>query len=121
MNKQQLTNLLGAGTISALAVALALMFGGRGTQADNAIPAQDTNAVTEVVTADSYNALIEQNAQLQEAVDVLQARETQYQEQITAAQVALDAQANVDGYTEGAYEEDEEYEEHEEHKEDDDD
>lgn len=116
MNKQQLTNLLGAGTISALAVALALMFGGRGPQTADTVPAQDTtNVVTEV------DPLAEQNAQLLEAVEVLQAREVDYQTQLTTAQEALNAQVVTEvSYAEGE-EADETDEEEESEEEDDDD
>jgi hypothetical protein len=123
MNKQQITNLLGASTISAVAVGLALMFGGGGN-AQSATPAPSVeNVMTEVVTADSYNALVEQNAQLQQAVETLKDRETQYQTQLTLAQEALDQQAiaaETSYAAGGEYDEEEEYEaehddEHEAH------
>ena len=128
MDKQKLVNLLGASTVTAVLLIIMLAFGGEwnggGSTAVDAASAPDTNV--QVVPIDSYNALEQENEQLQEALDTMIDREAQYQTQLDQANQLLDeaaAPAYEEEYEEEAYEEyeDEDDDEEEEYEDDDDD
>ena len=112
MTKQQMTNLIGAGTIAAIMLIIALAFGG-GNSKPIMAETGDDNVAGEVITTDT--ALQTENAQLKEAVQVLQEREAQFTEQINLANEQLNANSYGEGeeYEEGEEEEGEEYDEDE--------
>ncbi|MGB1252203.1 MAG: hypothetical protein ACPG8W_16405 [Candidatus Promineifilaceae bacterium] len=122
MTKQQMTNFIGAGTIAALMLIIALTFGGwNNSKTADAAPSSNNNVAGEaVVMPDS--GLQAENAQLKEAVQLLQEREVQFTEQINLANEQLSANSGGYGEEGEAYEEEheEEYEEYEEEEEDDD-
>lgn len=102
-NHKRLTNILIAGTLTALVLAVFLAFRGEGT----AVAAADTGTDTPVVAAASstdmtalqaqVETLQAQNEQLRATVTTLQEREAQYQQQIESANETineLSAQAN---------------------------
>ena len=118
MTKQQMTNLIGAGTIAAIMLIIALVFsGGNNANTAGADPGGGITTATEVIVDP---ALQTENMQLKEAVQVLQEREAQFTEQINLANEQL---ATSSGYGEGAegeeYEEEEYEEEEEEYEEED--
>lgn len=120
MNKQQIANLLGAGTITVLVVALLMLFNfGESDPTADAATGSDPNTAVQVVPLDDYNALQSENDQLQEALQTMQDRELQYQTQLDAANNALNQSASSSSYS-GEYEEyeddDHEEYEHEEHE-----
>jgi len=108
VNKKQIMNLLGAGTVTALLVVTGLLFGGRSF--DMEVADNETGIVqTLMVSGDS--SLEAENAQLRDAVIELQQREEQYVAQIEQANQLL--QENNNAYA-GEAEYEEEYEECEE-------
>ena len=124
MDKKQIANLLGAGTLTGLVLASVLLFGqgqlDASAAADNTAASQP--AIVEVAAPSTDGDPLQvQNDQLQEALQTMQEREAAYQEQIELANEALAEQAanSAPAYSE-EYEEDEheegEYEE-EEHEE----
>ena len=105
MNKQQIANLLGAGTITVLVVALLMLFNfGESNSTADAATGSDSNTAVQVVPLDDYNALQSENDQLQEALKTMQDREMQYQTQLDAANNALNQSASSASYS-GEYEE----------------
>ena len=113
MTKQQMTNLIGAGTIAAIMLIVAITFGGGDRSAVNASNDGNSNATGEVVVMPDPELQAE-NAQLKEAIQILQEREAQFTEQINIANEQLAANNG------GAYGEGGEMEEMEEEEEDDD-
>ena len=110
MNKKQLTNLLGAGTITGFILALVLMFSNGDVQGQTAvIPATDQPGITEVVPLADYNQLAAENDQLALDLQTMQGREAQYEAQLTQANDLL---AQPQTYAGGEHEEPE----HEEHE-----
>lgn len=129
MDKKQLANLLGAGTLTGLILASILLFGqGRLNDSSSALETQTMSnpvivEVEQPVTDPNAAALQAQNEQLQEALQTMQERETAYQEQIDIANQALAEQAaNTAPAYEGEMEEEEEeeFEEEDDEEEDDD-
>lgn len=119
MNRQQMTNLIGAGTITGVLLLIAFLFGG-GPRIGNAQAAQSSPQTVQIEAAPQDAApqdaatLAQQNAELRQAVDTLLAREQQYADQLQQANDALAQQAAPAG--EYGYEEDEEHEEYEEYE-----
>ena len=119
MTKQQMTNLIGAGTIAAIMLIVAIAFGSGNRNAVNANNDGNSNPTDDVVVMPDAELQAE-NAQLKEAIRVLQEREAQFTEQINIANEQL--AANSGGYGEGGeMEEMEEEDDDEEDDEDDDD
>ncbi len=122
MNKQQITNLLGAGTVTGLMVAAALFFGGGlGSQPDTVAANANPPIViaAEGIATDSVTA---ENAQLREAVQLLQGREGEYRAQIEQANILLaENAAQAQGYEGEAYEyeDEDDYEDDDEYEDDD--
>ena len=110
MTKQQITNVIGAGTLAALVLIIGLVFGSNG-QSSSAEPIVPNTSI--VTVTDAPSALESENAQLKETIAILQDREAQFVEQINIANEQL---ATGYGAGEGEYEEDE-YEEGEDHDE----
>ena len=120
MNKKQLSNILGAGTITGFILALMLLFNSGGVQGETAVlPTSSPSGITEVVPMENYTQLQAQNDQLVQDLQTMQDRELQYEAQITTAN-ELTAQQDAAAQQNGRYDDDdyEEHEEHEEHKED---
>ena len=107
MNKNQLTNLIGAGTIAAMMLILGLVFSGSGNLA-SANP--DTSPAVAEMASTADSTLQAENQNLRETVQLMQEREALMIEQINIANEQLAAPA----YGEGDYEGHEEGEEHEE-------
>ena len=117
MNKKQLSNILGAGTITGFILALMLLFNNGDVQGETAVlPTTSPSGITEVVPMENYSQLQAQNDQLVQDLQVMQSREQQYEAQITTANEMM-AQQSAAAQQTGNY--DDEYEEHEEHEEDD--
>ena len=113
MNKKQLSNILGAGTITGFILALMLLFNNGDVQGETAVsPATTTSGITEVVPMENYSQLQAQNNQLVQDLQVMQSREQQYETQITTANELMAQQSAAAQQTGN-------YEEHEEHEEDD--
>ena len=110
MNKNQLTNLIGAGTIAAMMLILGLVFSGSGNLA-SANP--DTSPAVAEMASTADSTLQAENQNLRETVQLMQEREALMIEQINIANEQLAAPA----YGEGDYEGHEDYEEGEEHEE----
>ena len=116
MNKKQLSNILGAGTITGFILALMLLFNSGDVQGETAVsPTTTPSGITEVVPMENYTQLQVQNDQLVQDLQVMQSREQQYETQITAANEMMAEQSAAAQQT-GNYDDD--YEEHEEHEED---
>ena len=117
MNKKQLTNLIGAGLMSGLILASALLLNGR----------QESNALGSIapdagVTTVQIEGAPDNDVQVMEQTILeLQAREAEYQAQLEAAQAYIEEQTAANeaaAYGEGeAYEEEEEEYEEEEYEE----
>lgn len=108
-NRTRLTNLLLAGTLTALVLAVFLTFGGAGTEtavadapetsAPVAVVEETTPIISEADRAalqEQIQALQAQNQELRNALALMQERETQYQAQIeTANQTITELQAQA--------------------------
>ena len=128
MDKKQIANLLGAGTLTGLILASIFLFGQGRFDNTSALEQQTmTNpviveveplaeTVIEPITDPNAEALQAQNEQLHQALQTMQEREAAYQEQINIANDALaeQAAANAAPAYEGEEEEMEEEEEFEE-------
>ena len=118
MTKQQMTNLIGAGTIAAVMLIVAIAFGSGNRNAANTGNVGNSNPAGEVVVMPDAELQAE-NAQLKETIQLLQEREAQFTEQINIANEQL--AANSGGYDEGGEAEEMEEDEMEEEEDDDDD
>jgi len=126
MNKKQLINFLGAGTITGFILAIVMLLSGGGAAAGAAVEATtgtavpvivpNTPGITEVVPLANYNQLQVENDQLLQDLQTMQGREAQYQAQIKSANQLM-AQAQNTVAANGQYQEHEEHEEHDEHEE----
>ena len=119
MTKQQMTNLIGAGTIATVMLIIAVAFGGGNRNAVDAGSADNTSPTGEVVAMPDAELQAE-NEQLRETVQLLQEREAQFTEQINIANEQL-ATNNGGGYGEGGEMEEMEEDEMEEDEEEEDD
>lgn len=119
MTKQQITNVIGAGTLAALVLIIGLVFGSNG-QSSSAEPIVPNTSI--VTVTDAPSALESENAQLKETIAILQDREAQFVEQINIAneQLATGYGAGEGEYEEDEYEDDEDGEEHGEYEEEED-
>lgn len=126
MDRNRLMNVIGTGLISGALIIVAMVFSNSNPFAATAANS-DTPAMTETMTEE----LAAQNAELQEALTLMQAREAEYQAKLEEAnnmllnppEAAYGDEAYEEEYEE--YEEDEdeeeEYDEYEEDEDDDDD
>ena len=111
MNKNQIMNLLGAGTMTLLIVITGLLFN---AGVIGSASADSISSDVQTVMMDGEAAVQAENAQLREAIVELQNREAQYAQQIDQANQLLQEQNTAATYG-GEYEEEEhEEEEHEE-------
>ena len=124
MDKNKILNLIGTGTAVGALLIIAMLFsnGGFGNEASTTSAAEPAEQAVQVDTAD----LEAQNAQLQEALTVMQQREAEYQARINEANDMLmnpePAPANSGTYEgEEAYEEEDDEHEYEDEEEDEDD
>ena len=122
MDKNKILNLIGAGTAAAALLIIATLFSDGGLSNYIASAANEP-ASAQVIQADDAS-LEAQNAQLQEALVIMQEREAEYQAKLEEANHLLlnpePAAAYGEEYEDEEEEyEDEEYEEEEEYEEDD--
>ena len=99
MNKQQITNLLGAGTMTALIVGIGMLLSNGGQPTASADQPENLVASTELVMDDT--------AAMRQTIRELQAREAEYAAQIELANQLLAEQNNNATYDDDEYEDDE--------------
>ena len=116
MNKNKIMNLIGTGTAVGALLIIAALFsnGGFGNFATASQAGGNEPITLEVTSGEAEAALETQNAQLQEALTIMQEREAEYQAKLDEANNMLLNPEPAAAYGEGeeAYEE-EEYEEEE--------
>jgi hypothetical protein len=115
MNKQRITNLIGAGTMVVIVLAIGLLLSG-GNRPN--VSADSSAPTTQIAEPLAVNALQAENDALQQVVTTYQLREVEYAAQIELANELLAAQS-ASSVGEPAHEDDHsanhEAREHEEH------
>ena len=117
MDKNKILNLIGAGTAAAALLIIATLFSDGGLSNYIASAANEP-ASAQVIQADDAS-LEAQNAQLQEALVIMQEREAEYQAKLEEANHLLLNPEPAAAYGEEYEDEDEEYEEEEEYEDED--
>jgi len=115
MDKNKILNLIGTGTAAAALLIIATLFNSGGFSNLTASASKGESVPAQAIQIDAAS-LEAQNAQLQEAIVIMQERETEYQTKLDEANNLLLNPEPAAAYGEGAeYEEEEE--EHEEYEE----
>lgn len=114
MDKNKILNLIGTGTAAAALLIIATLFNSGGFSNLTASASTGESIPAQAIQIDAAS-LEAQNAQLQEALVIMQQRETEYQTKLDEANNLLLNPEPAAAYGEDyEYEEEEEYEEHEE-------
>ena len=118
MDKNKVLNLIGTGTAAAALLIIATLFNSGGFSNLTASASTGESVPAQAIQIDAAS-LEAQNAQLQEALVVMQQREAEYQTKLDEANNLLLNPEPAAAYGEGYEyeEEEEEYEEHAEHEE----